>query len=65
MLPHLGERDLGDHGIISTRMTARCLSKVAHSEPAVELDLPGFSSARLDWLYAQNRPLYFADCEQF
>jgi hypothetical protein len=50
----LGERDLGDHGIISSRMTARCLSKVARSEPAVELDLPGFSSARLDWLYATD-----------
>jgi hypothetical protein len=42
MQPHLGERDLGDHEIISTRMTARCLSKVAHSEPAVELELPDF-----------------------
>jgi hypothetical protein len=42
MLPHLGERDLGDHEIICTRMTAPCLSKIAHSEPTVELDLPEF-----------------------
>jgi hypothetical protein len=59
MLPHLGERDLGDHEIISTRMTARCLSKVAHSEPAVGLELPGFWATRLDWCMLKTDSAFF------
>jgi hypothetical protein len=65
MLPHLGERDLGDHEIACTRVTARCLSKIAHSGPAVELGFAGILARPVRLVVNSKQTLHFVDCEQF